>query len=312
MWRAVWCAGLVLAGMLLVPLSVWGAESPLMGSVRVLRAYGETYQRADGTSVSHRGIDLSGEPGSTVHSVSDGVVAFAGSVPSSTGGTHLAITVETADGMKWSYSPVEAMVVSGGAVVEAGEPLGFLAAQGDASAVEPHLHIGLRISGEYRDPAGCFPMPGVEAQEALPVASAVGVAGADAPVHIDAAVIAPDPHPVADVSVVSAAQAAVVPDSAMTAPVGAATGYSRTIQDLTVSNPNPALIRDSGVDARSVFLQDSPTTSTQIPSPTPVTQARRLAPALAAAAVLFVGYLKRPKSCCVTAPGDTVAAAVGR
>lgn len=312
MWRAVWFVCLVLVGALLIPLSARGAESPLIGPVRVLRAYGETYQRADGTSASHSGLDLSGEPGSSIHSVSDGVVVFAGSVPSATGSTHVAITVETADGTKWSYSPVEAAVVSSGAVVKAGDTLGFLAGQGDASALEPHLHIGLRISGEYRDPAGCFPMPRVQAQEALPVASAVGVADTVASVHIEAASTSLDSHPVADEPAVSVTQAALVPDPAMAVPVEVATGYKRAARGLTVSRPSPALIRNSGVAARSVLLQNLPATSTQVSSPTPVTAARRLAPALVAAAVLFVGYLKRPRPCCVTAPGDTVAAAVSR
>lgn len=311
MWRAIWFVCLVLAGVLLIPLSARGAESPLIGPLRVLRAYGETYQRADGTSASHSGLDLYGESGSSIHSVSDGIVVFAGSVPSATGSTHVAITVETADGTKWSYSPVEAAVVSSGAAVKAGDTLGFLAGQGDASAPEPHLHIGLRISGEYRDPAGCFPMPGAQAQEALPGASAGGVADSVASVDIEATSGSLNSHPVADVPAVSVTQATAVSNPAMVVPVGVAAGY-KAAQDLTAYKPSPALIRDSGVVARSVFLQDVPAASAQFSSPTPVTAARRLAPALVAAAVLFVGYLKRPRPCCVTAQGDTVAAAVSR
>jgi hypothetical protein len=118
----------------------------------VLVPFGGQYER-DGRPVTHRGVDVEMCAGDSVGAFAAGEVTFAGSVPAASGETMMAVTVRDAEGSLWSYLPLDRVDVAVGDPVRDGSVLGRVASAGDASSVETHLHVGLRESGEYVDPA---------------------------------------------------------------------------------------------------------------------------------------------------------------
>lgn len=126
----------------------------------------------------HRGVDLAAPASSPVRAPVAGRVLFAGPVPADDGGTCGAVTIEIAEGIRVSLLPLEALHVSAGDTVHAGEVVGRLAPAGDDSMSAPHLHVGLREGDAYRDPA---PMLPVQAAQDSGSASCEQVPGATVP-----------------------------------------------------------------------------------------------------------------------------------
>jgi len=93
----------------------------------------------------HRGLQYATAPGTAVRSAGPGTVTFAGSVA----GT-VWITVAHDDGVLTSYGPLRQVLVRRGAAVSAGVVLG--------TTVGP-LHFGVRVGGEYVDPAPLLGQP---------------------------------------------------------------------------------------------------------------------------------------------------------
>ncbi|MBN2848014.1 MAG: M23 family metallopeptidase [Coriobacteriia bacterium] len=144
-WASVWCA-------------------PVTGCA-IVTAYGESY-----AGVTHRGVDLRADAGAEASAPAAGSVTFAGCVPADGGGTCGAVTVDIGDGLRVSLLPLDEVFVTAGDQIAAGEVVGTVAATGDSSHPEPHIHIGLRRDEAYLDPTGF-----------LPGAAAVSGGGADAP-----------------------------------------------------------------------------------------------------------------------------------
>ena len=143
-----------------------GVLSPAIVSAQrlpgpVLIGFEESYKR-DGRDVVHSGVDVMMSAGSEVPCLRGGGVVFAGTVPAGPGQSTLAVTVEDDAGRRWSYMPIEELDVHEGASVAEGVSLGVLAGSGDRSSPTPHLHVGLRIDGEYSDPVTVL---GVRAQQ---------------------------------------------------------------------------------------------------------------------------------------------------
>ncbi len=160
-----WCA--ILAGcwaLLVAPQCALAEGWPFAEPARVLLAYGGTYQHAEGTSV-HRGVDLAASPGATAFAAFAGQVTFAGRVPAGPGATCGAVTVQLPDGLKITYMPLEELAVSAGRDVGAGQLLGAVAAGGDASCAEPHLHVSVRRAELYIDPMTLLVAPAVSVVE---------------------------------------------------------------------------------------------------------------------------------------------------
>lgn len=133
--------------------SAWAAAwSPPVDTPVVVVPYGAS--RPAGV---HRGVDVQAASASEVRSPVAGYVVFAGTVPADGGGTCVAVTVETTDGLRISMLPLDGAYVRSGASVAGGEAIGRLAATGDDSCDEAHLHIGLRQGGQYVDPAPFLP-----------------------------------------------------------------------------------------------------------------------------------------------------------
>jgi murein DD-endopeptidase MepM/ murein hydrolase activator NlpD len=94
----------------------------------------------------HRGIDIAAAQASVVVAAADGAVSFAGAV-----GGRLFVTVDHGGGWTSTYSWVSVLLVRKGAHVSRGQPVA-LSGWGHVDATVPHLHIGVRLDGEYVDP----------------------------------------------------------------------------------------------------------------------------------------------------------------
>jgi hypothetical protein len=138
--------------------AVAGAGWPLETAADVTLGYGVRYAYGDGESI-HRGVDLASEPGDTVLAPFAGRVSFAGRVPAEGGGTCGAVTIEFGDGLKVTCLPLDDVRVAAGTPVESGSVIGLLAASGDRSSSQPHLHIGVRRGDAYLDPMSFLTAP---------------------------------------------------------------------------------------------------------------------------------------------------------
>jgi len=157
----------------------------------VLLGFGARYSDSAGAERTHHGADVACAAADAVAVPAAGTVRFAGRVPSDSGGTCLAVTVETVHG-RVTLLPLESAGVRAGDVVEAGQVVGRLAAQGDDSSSATHLHVGLRRGDLYLDPAVLFeatptqaepgtsaqPQPSASSSHAPRAASGAAAAGA--------------------------------------------------------------------------------------------------------------------------------------
>lgn len=94
----------------------------------------------------HRGVDLAGQPGDTVHSADDGLVSFAGRI------NDRGVVTVTHGGLRTTYEPLT-VLVQAGQRVHAGDPLGTLSA-GHRGCSPACLHWGLLRGEDYLDPRG--------------------------------------------------------------------------------------------------------------------------------------------------------------
>ncbi len=104
----------------------------------------------------HRGIDVAGDPGTTVVAPEGGSISFAGTVPSS----GKSVTILTGDGYAVTLTHLGSIAVGKGAAVSEGDAVGTIGPSGDAEVGVPYVHLGVRIAADeqgYLDPATLLP-----------------------------------------------------------------------------------------------------------------------------------------------------------
>ena len=146
----------------------------------------------------HRGIDIAAPVATPVIAAASGDVLFAGTA----GSSGLTVSVRTGDGFDTSYLHLSAIAVHEGAHVSAGERLGAVGTSGTRSAVQPHLHFGVREAGKrhaYLDPLSMLPPvvapPPSEAPRPAPAPAPLPPRPAPAPEPAPAPRGAPRPAP---------------------------------------------------------------------------------------------------------------------
>lgn len=115
-------------------------------------------------SYVHSGIDIPASAGMQISSPLAGTVRFTGTVPSgdsrvgdaSGQQTMQAVSIGLDDGRTVTLMPFANIDVAEGQAVGEGQPLGTLAATGDASSAYPHLHMGCKVGSTYMDPMQLF------------------------------------------------------------------------------------------------------------------------------------------------------------
>ena len=138
----------------------------------VLVGFHDTYTSGKSSYV-HSGADIQSPAGSKVVTPLAGKVSFVGSVPAgdTSGGnasqlTMNAVSIKIASGKTVTLMPVEDVTVSKGDSVAEGQTLACLAAFGDRSCKQTHLHIGLKENGVYYDPMSLFGATGASGAQA--------------------------------------------------------------------------------------------------------------------------------------------------
>ncbi len=141
-WRAILPLSLVLLASWSLPAAASGAWPwPAVGPV--LRAF-ESPSSPYGPG--HRGIDIAVPVGTPVLAPAAGVVSFAGPV-----GGELFVTIDHGGGLETTYSWLSAKLARKGDSVTAGQAIAS-SGTGHPGSTIPHLHLGVRLGGEYVDP----------------------------------------------------------------------------------------------------------------------------------------------------------------
>lgn len=104
----------------------------------------------------HRGIDIAVPFGTPILAPEAATVTFAGRV-----GGELFVTLDHGGGLSSTYSWLSSAAVREGDVVAIGQSIGTTGA-GHPGSTLPHLHLGVRLDGEYVDPLGYLVMLGAQ------------------------------------------------------------------------------------------------------------------------------------------------------
>jgi murein DD-endopeptidase MepM/ murein hydrolase activator NlpD len=120
--------------------------SPL-AEIEVTSGWGDRMHPIDGEVRMHDGADLTADLGDPVHSVTDGLVSFAGE----RGGYGNLVIVDHGGGFETRYAHQQELYVSTGDLVKSGELLGAVGSTGASTG--PHLHFEVRRDGQSVDPS---------------------------------------------------------------------------------------------------------------------------------------------------------------
>lgn len=146
---------------------------PLRGQVAL--EYGAQYVDQQGRSCSHGGLDIAAGAGATVEACAPGEVTFSGLVPAGVGLRAWAVTVQTTDGLRITYLPLERASVKRGDSVAAADEIGELSGSGDASSQATHLHLGVHRGETALDPRSLLgPAQGTSPSAPVPAPAPAG------------------------------------------------------------------------------------------------------------------------------------------
>jgi murein DD-endopeptidase MepM/ murein hydrolase activator NlpD len=104
----------------------------------------------------HRGIDIAVPLGTPIRAPEAGTVSFAGRV-----GGELFVTIDHGGGLASTYSWLSAINVRKGDVVALGQSIGSTGTGHPGSTI-PHLHLGVKLDGEYLNPLEVLAPLGVQ------------------------------------------------------------------------------------------------------------------------------------------------------
>jgi hypothetical protein len=150
--RRQWWYAAVAGVLAALPCTAYAAAWawPISGPVSL--AFGSQWTDPAGRTCTHGGVDISSSSGEHVLACAGGRVTFAGRVPAAGGGSTLAVSVVTVDGLKYTCLPLSDLAVSQGQDVERETVLGSLARSGDGSSDATHLHLTVRRGDLALDP----------------------------------------------------------------------------------------------------------------------------------------------------------------
>ena len=100
----------------------------------------------------HNGIDFSAPGGANILAVADGQVSFAGDM----GGCGNAVEINHSGGYLSKYCHALKVLVQKGQSVKAGTPIALVGTTGTSTG--NHLHLGIKLNGQYIDPKKVIPM----------------------------------------------------------------------------------------------------------------------------------------------------------
>jgi len=218
----------------------------------------------------HRGVDLGAPSGSPVLAPAEGVVSFAGTVP--TGGK--TVSIQTPFGYTATLVHLGSIGVTRGTLVGEASVVGSVGPSGVVELTEPYVYFGARVTSDpqgYVDPLSLLPPRVMSAPP--PVAEAAAPSVADAAGSSEPAVTAPAPEAAPAVEAVAspaAGAAETVPEAAVAAaPAPVASAPSSDLQRSTAASQ--AQIEPASAAAPVEPRITSGETSTIRPEASPVT-----------------------------------------
>lgn len=150
-------------------ISEYGFAWPIPGYNKITSYFGKRNSPTQGASSYHKGIDIGAPEGTVLIAVADGEITYTGFL----GGGGYTITLSIED-MKITYCHVApTFIVEVGQKVERGEIIGYVGpkyvygVKGNTytdSTGKPtngattgcHLHLGIRVNGEYTNPLNYY------------------------------------------------------------------------------------------------------------------------------------------------------------
>lgn len=150
-------------------ISEYGFVWPIPGYNKITSYFGKRNSPTQGASSYHKGIDIGAPEGTVLIAVADGKITYTGFL----GGGGYTITLSIED-MKITYCHVSpTFIVEVGQKVERGEIIGYVGpkyvygVKGNTytdSTGKPtngattgcHLHLGIRVNGEYTNPLNYY------------------------------------------------------------------------------------------------------------------------------------------------------------
>jgi murein DD-endopeptidase MepM/ murein hydrolase activator NlpD len=105
-----------------------------------------------GGQKKHNGIDFSAPSGANILAVADGQVSFAGDM----GGCGNAVEINHSGGYLSKYCHALKVLVQKGQSVKAGTPIALVGTTGTSTG--NHLHLGIKLNGQYIDPKKVIPI----------------------------------------------------------------------------------------------------------------------------------------------------------
>lgn len=152
-----------------IEISEYGFAWPIPGYNKITSYFGKRNSPTQGASSYHKGIDVGAPEGTVLIAVADGEITYTGFL----GGGGYTITLSIED-MKITYCHVSpTFIVEVGQKVERGEIIGYVGpkyvygVKGNTytdSTGKPtngattgcHLHLGIRVNGEYTNPLNYY------------------------------------------------------------------------------------------------------------------------------------------------------------
>jgi len=119
---------------------------PVPSSSKVTSVFGEREAPVEGASTTHKGIDIGAAAGSEVLASESGTVVIA--AYSESAGNY--VMISHGNGIYTVYMHLKEIRAELNASVKRGDVIGTVGSTGYSTG--PHLHFGLRVSGDYRNP----------------------------------------------------------------------------------------------------------------------------------------------------------------
>ena len=126
---------------------------PIPDSTRITSEFGEREAPLEGVSNFHKGVDVGAPTGTKIYAAAAGEVVI--SQYNYSAGNY--IMINHGNGVYTVYMHCSKLLVSVGDHVEQGDNIGLVGSTGYSTG--PHLHFGVRINGEYRNPLDYVSVP---------------------------------------------------------------------------------------------------------------------------------------------------------
>ena len=125
---------------------------PLPKKVRISSGFGMRTHPVTGGQKMHSGVDLGMPTGTPIFAVADGKVESAGSM----GNCGYGVRIQHSGGYLSVYCHASKVLATAGQSVKSGDTIALVGSTGMSTG--PHLHLGIKLNGEWVDPKKVIPL----------------------------------------------------------------------------------------------------------------------------------------------------------